>query len=1052
VSDSNRTTAGCPRCGRPVAVPGQLCDACAAEGTVLGIEQQTVLGDDPQTVLGSAQQTVPGGAQATPVGGDQATVLGEPTTAANTDATRLADKDETKLTPAGTRPTVAAGPDGPLKVGDTFGRYTIVRLLGQGGMGAVYQAWDKELEVVVALKVIRPEVLRDPIAEQEIEKRFKRELLLARQVTHRNVVRIYDLGEIDGIKYITMSYVDGQELGALIKESGKLPIGTTLRIMKSVASGLAAAHAAGVVHRDLKPANIMIGSDGEALIMDFGIARSTGGPADVAKPPTAAGAPDIGTSPGKYTQATVLGSIVGTVEYMAPEQARGQPIDHRADIYTFGLILYDMLTGTRRAETTLGVMEQIKARMGGQVAPLKTAAPHIPDALAAVVTRAVEPDPAKRFQTTDELAAALDRLDEHGNLRPVKRVVRLPVAMAAAVIVVGSAAAFWQWYFKPPPPPPGNTSVVIADFENRTGEAAFDRTLEPNLRRVLEGAGFITAFDRVGLLRTVGVARADLPEKLDEAAAREIAAKQGLNLVLSGAVEKQGSRYQIHMKVTQAVEGGQVTQVSARASSADDVIPTATRLVGEVREALGDRTTETDPIFAKRSLTASSPEVLRYYAAAQNASASNKWAEAQQHLLKAIEVDPNFGLGYLLLSGVSRNLGNVQAANDYVKQAMSHVDTMTNRERLTTRGMFFRLSGDYESCKKEQEDLIKAYAADIVGRNQLAVCAGQLRDFKMAREQMDEVVKLLPNRTIFRNNLAFFNIYLSDFAAAEEQARLVLQQDAADPFGLLILGASVLAQERPAEAIEAYTSAAKVRPPGPTFSPSGVGDVAVYEGRYNDAVRITEQGAAADIAAKSPDRAAGKLLHQAYAHVLRGQKAAAVASAQRALGLSQVVKVRFLAARIFLEAGQPKLAEPLVAGLLAAPQPEPQAYGRLLQSMIARMDNDYASAIQAAEEANAKLDTWIGHFELGRAYLQARRYPQADAEFDRCITRRGEAVLLFLDEEPTYGYFPMVYFYQGLVRDGMKVDAKDKFRAYLKIREAAGEDPLIPDLRRRVSK
>jgi len=240
--------------------------------------------------------------------------------------------------------------------------------------------------------------------------------------------------------------------------------------------------------------------------------------------------------------------------------------------------------------------------------------------------------------------------------------------------------------------------VVIADFENRTAEPTFDRTLEPNLRRVLEGAGFITAYDRVGLRRTVGVA---VPEKLDEAAARELAVKQGLNLVLSGVVEKQGTRYQIEMKLTQSVDGRVVADVRGRANTAQDVIPAATSLVGDVRAALGDRTTETDPIFAQRSLSASSADVLRYYAAAQNASADNKWDEAQQHLLKAIAVDPNFGLGYLLLSGVSRNLGNAQAAFDYVQQAMSHMDSMTNRERLTTRGMYFRLTGDYEKCLAE---------------------------------------------------------------------------------------------------------------------------------------------------------------------------------------------------------------------------------------------------------------------------------------------------------------------------------------------------------------
>ena len=1016
--------------------------------------------DADRTVLSSPAD--PDRTVLSPPGGPgepDSTVLSSPGRPPENDATVLAssphaDHDATRLTPTGSRPgQPRGGPEGPLTVGDTFGRYAIMKLLGAGGMGAVYQAWDTELEVVVALKVIRPEVLRDPDAAAEIERRFKRELLLARQVTHKNVVRIYDLGEIDGIKYITMSYLDGKELGRLLKE-GPLAIPEILRIMRSVAAGLAAAHKAGVIHRDLKPANIMIGKDGEALIMDFGIARSANTAADSQLPagPLVPAGLGQGTGTGKLTHATVLGSVVGTVEYMAPEQARGETIDHRADIFTFGLILYDMLVGARRPGTQLSIIEQLNARMTGTIAPIKTVAPQVPDALAAVVTRAIEPDAEKRYQTTDELAAALDALDDNGVPKPIKRVVRLPVAVAAVVLLIGGGVALWYGYLKPPPPLPGNTTVVIADFENRTGEAAFNRTLEPNLRRVLEGAGFITAYDRVGLLRTVGVKPADLPAALDEKAARELAAKQGLNLVLSGAVEKQGARYQISMKVTQAVEDRVVADVSARAASADDVIPTATRLVGEVREELGDRTTETDPLFAQRSLSASSVEVLRYYAAAQNASASNKWPEAQEHLLKALQVDPNFGLGYLLLSGVSRNLGNAQAANDYVKQAMSHLDGMTNRERMTTRGMYFRLNLDYKQCVQEYEDLIKAYSADIVGRNQLAVCAGQLREFQKAREQMKEIVKLLPNRTIFRNNLGFFNLYLSDFAEAEAQARIVLQQEPADAFAPLILGMAVLAQERPKEAIDSFTSVAKAPLPGPTFSPSGLADVAVYEGRYSDAVRITEQGAAADIAAKRPDRAAGKLLHQAYANVLKGQKAAAVASAQRALPLSQVIKVRFLAARIFLEAGQPKLAAPLAAALLAAPQPESQAYGKLLQSITARMSNDYPTAIKLAEEANSAFDTWLGHFDLGRAYFAAKQFPQADAEFDRCVTRRGEAVLLFLDEEPTYGYFPMVYYYQGLVREGMGLSGADKFRAYLKIREAAGEDPLIPDLLRRASK
>ena len=191
-----------------------------------------------------------------------------------------------------------------LSVGEDFGaRYHIIRLLGIGGMGAVYQAWDKVLEVAVAVKVIRPDATLDPEAARALEKRFKRELLLARQVTQRNVVRIHDLGEIDGITYITMPYVQGSDLATILKREGRLPVERALAIARQVASGLAAAHQAGVVHRDLKPANIMVDAEDNALIMDFGIARST------------VGATGVGM--------TVAGAVVGTVEYMAPGAGAG---------------------------------------------------------------------------------------------------------------------------------------------------------------------------------------------------------------------------------------------------------------------------------------------------------------------------------------------------------------------------------------------------------------------------------------------------------------------------------------------------------------------------------------------------------------------------------------------------------------------------------------------------------------------------------------------------------------------------------------------------------
>src|SRR5688572_14574922 len=319
---------------------------------------------------------------------------------------------------------------GPLEVGQSFGpRYHIIRLLGAGGMGAVYQAWDAELGVAVAIKVIRPEVMEDPATAEEVGRRFKRELLLARQVTHKNVVRIHDIGDIDGIKYITMSYVEGTDLATVLKKDGRRSIPELLHIARAVVSGLVAAHSAGVVHRDLKPANIMISKEGEALIMDFGIAHSTGD-AGAAPKPGAGVVPEHLTRNATHHAATTLGSIVGTVEYMAPEQARGEAIDERVDIYAFGLILYDTLLGRRRISSGAAAVEELQRRMKAPPPPLQALEPDIPAPLAALVGRCVEPDAAKRFQTSAEVAAELDRLDDKGELIPIKRTIGLPLMAA----------------------------------------------------------------------------------------------------------------------------------------------------------------------------------------------------------------------------------------------------------------------------------------------------------------------------------------------------------------------------------------------------------------------------------------------------------------------------------------------------------------------------------------------------------------------------------------------------------------------------------------------
>ena len=952
--------------------------------------------------------------------------------------TPIPPSDDLTRAPDLNRPYATAG---PLAIGQRFGpRYRIVRMLGIGGMGAVYQAWDHELDVVVALKVIRPEATTDPHEIAAIERRFKQELVLARQVTHKNVVRIHDLGEISGIKYITMSFIQGDDLATVLQRDGKLPVPAALRFARQLASGLLAAHEAGVVHRDLKPANIMIEGD-HAIIMDFGIARSSGG---VAPPAPPEGLPSSRARAGSAAQ-TLVGSVIGTISYMAPEQAKGQPVDHRADMYSLGLIVSDMLIGLRRRAAGISAMEELERRIAHKPAPLRTVDQHIPEALDRIVSRLLEPDPAARFQTTAELVAALDRLDHNGVPLPLIRRLtpRLMVATAAIVAALLAGTYFATRQALAPLVEPEPVSVVIADFQNNTNDAAFTNVLEPTLKRALEGASFITAYDRFRLSSTVGVRP---PERLDEVAAREIAVKQGLNVIVAGAISPQGSGYTVSIKAVHAVTGNVLATGDRRASSKDDVLAAATRLSATVRTALGDQTSESDQMFAMTSLSATSLDVVRHYVAGMEAASNNRQEEARQQFAAALEKDPKFGIAYTSLAASLRNLGRPQEAEKYLNDSLRYLDGMTERERLSTRGYFYLAGRDYQLCVKEYGELITRFSADVVGRNQRALCMTKLRDMRGAVDEMQYVVARLPNRAIFRNNLALYANYAGDFDVAETEALALPPGE----YASLALAMAQLGQGERREAIATYEKLAAVSPLGASIAAAGLADVAGVEGRFSDAVRILEQGAARDLAEKSVEGAARKFAALAYMELSRGRKPAAVAAAEKALANSKAVKIRFLAARTFIEAGEIARARPLIDGLAKELQTEPQAHAQILEGEIALKNGDARQAIKLLTDANGQLDTWIGRFALGRAYLEAGAFVQADSEFDRCIKRRGEAISLFVDEDPSFSYFPAVYYAQGRVREGLNnAGSSESYKAYLALRGGSKEDPLVAEARRR---
>ena len=1016
----------CHSCGAPVPPTGSFCPSCGTavdpERTLAGPTGvgQAPIASNAETIVDDATRLAPGGGES------------DTETAAGGDVTELS-----------TNRPVARVIRGPLEEGQAFGsRYHIIRALGAGGMGAVYQAWDGELGVAVAIKVIRPDAMADPETAAQVERRFKRELLLARQVTHKNVVRIYDLGEIDGIKYITMSYVDGADLASTLKREGHLPVPRVMRIARDVVSGLLAAHKAGVVHRDLKPANIAIDKQGDALIMDFGIARSA----------EAAPQPEISAPVGGHTRmpiaadATRLGSIVGTVEYMAPEQAQGKPVDHRADIYALGLMLYDMLVGREhRKRGARNALEELRARMAEPLPSVRSIDPAIPEGLDSIISRCLEPDPEKRYLKTEDLAADLTRLDDHGVPIPLPKRFTARTIAAAAVLVAALVGGTW-WLTRTPPPVKAHdpVSVVIADFQNGTGDATFDETLPPIVRRALEGASFISAYDRT----RIGSTGARVPAKLDASGARDVALKQGLNVVLAGAIQTTGTGYEISVTASDPLTGKQIVAANGDAGAKDQVLPVATNLMAKVRKALGDTSYKKDPLFADRSLTSSSPEAVKYYVAAVEAQAQAKMDDARDNYLKAVQLDPNFGLGYQGLAVVSWNTGHPKEANGYIQQALKNIDSMTPRERFATRGYYDRLIDDNANCVNEYTNLLAAYPADAIALNGRAACYDNLHRFQDAVGDLTQAVKMLPRHAGLKTNLALVTVLSGKFDAGEQEAKAL----PVSPFTLQILAYSATGRGQLAEAADTYHKLAATGPGGASTAAQGLADLAIYQGRFSDGIGILEKGAADDLVAttKNPHKAAIKLTAAAYAQLLGGHKPQAIATAERALADDTSNTVRLLAARVLADAGAFDQAQAQAAALEAQLPAQPQAYGKIVEGLIALDKGKVPDAVKNLTDAKGLLDTWFEHFDLGRAYLAAGAFPQADSEFEICIGRRGEALSL-VDDGPTSGYFPPVYYYQGRVQEALKTTGfADVFRKYLDIRGASTEDPLVRDVRKRL--
>jgi serine/threonine protein kinase/tetratricopeptide (TPR) repeat protein len=916
------------------------------------------------------------------------------------------------------------------------GRYEILQTIGEGGMGTVYQAEDRELGRTVALKVIRPELASKP----EILQRFKQEIVLASKVTDRNIIRIYDLGDAEGIKFITMEFVEGEDLRHLLQRHGKLPAAEAVDLMEQVVSGLRAAHRVGIIHRDLKPGNIMRATGGRVLVMDFGLARSMQGDG-----------------------MTRTGAMLGTMEYMSPEQAQAKDLDARSDIFTVGLILYELLTGIMPYHADSAIASLLK-RTQQRAIPVSDIDKNVPGALSNIVSKCLERDPELRYQSAAELLSDLwawqgksgsTRVSASSTQLRMNRLRELRWRPAVAVLVLaGALVGGAAWYLSK-----GKTaalrvhepvSVLVADFQNNTSDSVFDGTLEPTFNLAMEGASFINTYSRGDARKTAALLKPGVAA-LDEPLARLVAQREGVSAVISGSISPERQGYRITARAVDSVTGKVISTEEISVQNKDDVLHSVGVLAAKLRQVLGDSTPESAQMLQMATFSSSSLEASHQYALGRELSDRGNYEEATKYYRRAIELDPNMGRAYAALANLENNTGQTNDAAKYYDMAMTRIDRMSDREKYRTRAEYFLFKREPREAIQQYSALVQQFPADTSAHSNMALAYFEMRDFPMALQEGRLAVQYAGKSVLERNNLALFAIYAGDFATGEKYAQEVIQQEPSylggAAFGALAM--AQMGQGHLEDARQTYQKLAAVGVRGTSMSKLGLADIALYEANAKEAIPILESGIKEDVANKDTTAAAVKSVALAQAYLLTGRNPQAVAAAEKAVALDKEPSTLHAAGSVLSEAGQPAKAQTLASQLESSLDSEPQLYGKLLEGKIALDRGDAKKAVLTLKEVEQKTDTWIGRLLLGRSFLEAGMYPEASAEIESCLKRRGEASALYLDDVPTFRSLPSVDYYMGRVQEALKSPAAaDSYRSFLAI-QGKGAGPLVSDALKR---
>jgi serine/threonine protein kinase/tetratricopeptide (TPR) repeat protein len=881
---------------------------------------------------------------------------------------------------------LVSDPGGSVLTGRRIGAYQLQNLLGAGGMGEVYRARDTKLGRDVAIKILPRAFTSVP----DRLARFEREARMLASLNHPHVGAIYSVEESDGVRALVLELVEGLTLAERLAK-GSIPLTESLAIARQIAEALEAAHEKGIIHRDLKPANVKITSAGVVKVLDFGLAKLD----------TRDGsAPDLTESPTVTVGGTRDGIVLGTAAYMSPEQARGLAVDRRTDIWAFGCVLYEMLTGSSAfpGETAADVLAGILQRD-----PDWTRLPaNMPPAVEHGLRRCFEKDLKRRWRDIRDVRVEIidgqTSPDRGGHAAPPHR--RKQVAwMALGLTIAAAAGIVAVFYVHRIPPLTDRDTIVLADFTNTTGDPLFDGTLKQGLSVQMEQSPFLSLVSDQQIQQTLQLMGQKPEATLTPQMARELCQRTASAAVLEGSIAQIGIQYLLTLKAVECVRGESLASTEAQANDKSHVLEALGRTSSDIRNKLGEslRTAQKFDTPVEQATTPSL-EALQAYSFGLKGFINGEYAAVAPLLQRAIRLDPNFAMAYALLGDTYVSLGETSLAAENYRKAYELRERVSEREKLYIESDYYQnVTGDLEEARQVAELWAQTYPRDFVAPANLGFIDRNLGQYDRALAEFRESFRLgAANRfgyaTLVASYLSLNRLQEARATADEAQAKYL----DSPPLRFYLYLLAFLTNDAAGMAQQVAWSAGKPRVEDVLLVLEA--DTAVYSGRLMRASEFSRQAVASAERAKEKETAAEYEADLAVQLALLGKPAEARQRTREALGRSNGRDVQFRAALALGFAGDAircqSLADDLAKRFLDDTLVQIN-YLPTLHAQVALTRHDPSKAIETLQAAMPYELGWTTAgvlypvFVRGEAYLAAHQGREAAAEFQKILDHHG---------------------------------------------------------------